>query len=261
MKTQARLLDAAAYFRYDLRMTVDLKRKFQNALTEFRIMLSQKQTDDFLFYIDFLKQESKKHNLTGLSNDDDIIEKHFIDSLTVLNVVDFRTCASLLDVGTGAGFPGIPLKIVFPGIALFLLETSSKKMQFIESLLNKLQLRAEILHGRAESFAKNLSFREHFTHVTARAFGSLSETLECTLPFAELNGNVVLYLGRHNTSLEGIKNAEAALKLLGGTLQHIHFFKLPSTGAERTFVIVKKTAPTSEKYPRKPGIPHKRPLF
>lgn len=232
------------------------KEKFEDGLKRLEIFLSEQQLNTFYHYLQFLKREAEKYNVTGITKEEDIIEKHFIDSLMPAKFINFSACKNLLDVGTGAGFPGVPLKIAFPHLALSLLETSVKKTIFLKNLLQKLSVEAEILNGRAEALARE-HHRESFDLVVARAFGHFSETLECTLPFAKISGNVVLYQGKLSEKTQ----SEHFMRILGGKIIDAHAFNLPFSRADRTLLVLEKVASTPEKFPRKPGIPHKRPLF
>lgn len=237
-------------------MDAVLEKEFKKALEQIGIFLSEEQKKTFSLYLLFLKEEAKKYNVTGITEDDDIIEKHFWDSLASAKFINFSAYKNILDIGTGAGFPGVPLKIAFPHIALSLLESTVKKTLFLKNLLQKLSVEAEILNGRAETLARE-HYRESFDFVVARAFGHFSETLECTLPFAKISGNVVLYQGKPYETAQ----AEPSIQMLGGKIKESYSFNLPFSRADRTLLVLEKIASTPEKFPRKPGIPHKRPLF
>ncbi len=241
-------------------MNDELIKKFTEDVKRLNISLSEPQQNTFQAYLHFLKKQAQKHNVTGIKNTKDIVEKHFFDSLTIAQCFALPAGAKMLDAGTGAGFPGLPLKIVFPELKLSLLETSAKKALFLKNLLEELSLDADILQGRAETLARE-SHRETFELVTARAFGHFSETLECTLPFVGISGKLILYQGKTLNLFKTVEKAQTFIQTLGGKVAGTFALTLPWSHAERTLLVLEKVTSTPEKFPRKPGIPRKRPLF
>lgn len=256
LKTQLFIMPNLCYNERNASMDAALEKKFEEQLEPLGIRLSEKQKTDFRRYLCCLQNEAKKYNLTGITKEEDIIEKHFIDSLMPAKFVNFSACATFLDAGTGAGFPGVPLKIAFPHLMMTLLETSGKKTAFLKTLLDGLCVDAYILNGRAEALARG-QYRESFDMVAARAFGNLSETLECTIPFAKQTGNVILYQGK----ISGKTQAQPFIEMLGGKIKDVPSFKLPFSHADRALLVIEKIAATPERFPRKASIPRKRPLF
>ncbi len=237
---------------------------------ELGIRLSPRQVQAFQTYRRELLEWNKRFNLTAITQEEHIEIRHFLDSLTCL--VAMRqvgamlgqaprgaTPLRLLDVGSGAGFPGIPLRIVCPHWRVTLLEATGKKVRFLEHLRQVLGLGdLEILHGRAEDWAKDAAHREQYDWVAARAVAEMPALAELTLPFARLGGYVLAMKGE--TAEAEVAQAERAFRILGGELAKIIKIALPGLVEERRLVIVRKIASTPEAYPRRPGIPAKRPL-
>lgn len=211
-----------------------------------KITLTDEQLKAFQTYYDFLLSENEKYNLTGITAYEDVLIKHFYDSLTLLKTNDFADGTSLCDIGSGAGFPGIPLKIVHPGIKLTLVESQTKKANFLKELVSLLKLdNVVVINDRAEEFAhKN---KEKFDIVTARAVAPLNILNELTLPLVKVGG-VFLAMKGDNYD-EELKNAKNGIMVLGGSIKKIVNFDLPLQFGKRTIIIIKKTK-SVKKYPR-----------
>jgi 16S rRNA (guanine527-N7)-methyltransferase len=237
---------------------------------EMGIPLSPAQIQAFHIYRRELLEWNKKFNLTAITQEEHIEIRHFLDSLTCLVAMRQVGGASgperragerlrFLDVGSGAGFPGVPLKIVCPRWRVTLLEATGKKVRFLEHLRGVLGLAdLEILHGRAEDLARDPAHREQYDWVAARAVAEMPALAELTLPFARLGGRVIAMKGE--TAEAEVAQAGRALTVLGGELVKIIKVALPGLAEERRLVVVQKTACTPDAYPRRPGIPAKRPL-
>lgn len=228
----------------------------KNLGNEIGINLDKEQLLKFLLYKEKLVEKNKEINLTAITEDKEIIIKHFIDSLTINKYV--ASNSNLIDVGTGAGFPGVPLKIVRDDVKITLLDSLNKRLKFLNDLINDLKLEnITTIHGRAEDVAHNAEYREKFDFVTARAVANLTTLSELCLPFLKVGGKFICMKGN---SVEEIDEAKKAIKILGGEILQIDTFVLPETDMERNIIIIQKNFSTPLKYPRKAGTPAKEPI-
>ncbi|MGB4661842.1 MAG: 16S rRNA (guanine(527)-N(7))-methyltransferase RsmG [Mobilitalea sp.] len=231
---------------------------FTDGLNELKIELSEIQMQQFMDYYELLLEWNKVMNLTSIIEFKEVIQKHFIDSLSIIKVIKL-TKEKVLDVGTGAGFPGIPLKIAFPEIEIVLLDSLQKRINFLDEVVNKLKLeKVETLHGRAEDYGKNMEYREQFDLCVSRAVAKLSSLSEYCIPYVKKEGYFVPYKsGKIEDELE---MSQKALGILGAKIIEIGEFSLPGTDIERKLVVIKKVNETPSKYPRAAGKPTKSPL-
>lgn len=198
-------------------------------------------------------------NLTGITEYNEVVIKHFVDSLAVNCVYSFKKTDRVVDIGTGAGFPGIPLRIMYPDTRFTLLDSLNKRIKFLDEVIRINSLDGiETLHGRAEDYARDKNYREAFDVCVSRAVANLSTLSEYCLPYVKVGGVFISY--KAGQLDEELKASERAIKLLGGEIKEVHKLTLPDTDIDRTFVVIKKTAATSKKYPRKAGLPSKEPL-
>jgi 16S rRNA (guanine527-N7)-methyltransferase len=225
--------------------------------------INPKQVEQFETCYQELIDWNRKINLTSITDYEEVQVKHFLDSLTVTLAIkqeDFNKSLSVIDVGSGAGLPGIPLKILLPGIRLKLLEATAKKAKFLEHLINKLGLDdIEIVVGRAEEAAHKPQYREKFDLVTSRAVASLPALVELTLPFCAMGGVVV---AQKKGDIAGeVDQSLKAITMLGGKLRGVKAIELAEFDDRRCLVIIDKVKPTPEEYPRRSGMPAKRPII
>ena len=233
----------------------ELKRK----ALELGIELNEKQLSQFQKYYEMLIEKNKVMNLTAITEWNEVVDKHFIDSISLVKAVDLSGEASLLDLGCGAGFPGIPLKIVFPNLKIILLDSLNKRILFLKEVIEELQLeQIEALHGRAEDYAKKPEYREQFDYCVSRAVANLTTLSEYCLPYVKEGGSFISY--KSGKVQEELKEIKKAMFLLGGKVEDVISFTLPETEIERDFVCIKKEKKTPKKYPRKAGMPSKEPL-
>lgn len=223
------------------------------------ITLSEEQIEQFMLYYEYLIEKNKVMNLTGITEFDDVMIKHFVDSLAVVKAVDMNQVHTLLDLGTGAGFPGIPLKIAFPHVKMVLLDSLNKRIKFLNEVIDKCRLeKITAIHGRAEELAKQKNYRENFDLCVSRAVANLSSLSEYCIPYVKMNGQFISYKSG-NIDME-LKEAERAIKILGGQKKEVIRFQLPDSDIDRSLVVIDKVKATPGKYPRKAGMPSKEPL-
>lgn len=228
-------------------------------LSEFSIELSEQQLHQFYQYFELLVEWNKVMNLTAITELEDVVTKHFVDSLSLVKAVPDLSDEKILDMGTGAGFPGIPLKIAFPKLRITLLDSLNKRINFLNEVIGQLQLsEIEAVHGRAEDFGRDKLYREQYDYCVSRAVANLSTLSEYCMPYVKIGGAFIPY--KSGKIEEELNQAKGAVKLLGGKIEEVVTFVLPKTDVERSFVIVRKTEGTSKKYPRKAGLPSKEPL-
>lgn len=226
-------------------------------LKQINIQLSNVQIEQFYDYMNVLIEWNEFMNLTGITDPKEIIIKHFIDSLTVLEKINKND--SIIDVGTGAGFPGIPIKIAFPDTNVILLDSLNKRIKFLNEVIDKLKLKnIKTIHGRAEDYGKNKEYREKFDIAIARAVAPLNILLEYLMPFVKVKGNCICMKG--SNSEEEIKNSNNAINILGGKLIETEEFFIANTDIKRKIIQVSKIKKIENKYPRKAGVPSKEPL-
>ncbi len=235
--------------------------QFQQHLNAFNIKLTDKQLQQFETYYKMLVEWNGKINLTAITEKHEVYLKHFFDSLTAANYYSFSEdqTIKLCDVGAGAGFPSIPLKIAFPNLQVTIVDSLNKRIQFLHELASALSLdNVHFYHYRAETFGQNIENRESFDVVTARAVAKMSVLSEFCLPLVKVGGAFIALKGANGQ--EELNQAKKAITTLGGQLNHVYSFSLPIEESERTIIVIDKIKNTPKKYPRKPGVPTKKPL-
>lgn len=235
----------------------EFKVKMERYAKQIGIVLDKKQIEQFYQYMKLLLSWNEKMNLTAITKPEEIIVKHFIDSITIAKYIDRNK--NLIDIGTGAGFPGIPLKIIRPDIQITLLDSLAKRVQFLEEVIKQLELeKIEAIHFRVEEFGKDKKYREQFDYATSRAVANLSTLSEYLLPLVKIDGKCICMKG--STVKEEIEQSQKAITLLGGKVEEIEGFKLPESDIDRHVILLRKSKITPAKYPRKPGTPSKEPI-
>lgn len=233
--------------------------KFLAYLKEWDIELNEKQIQQFIDYYELLVEKNKVMNLTGITEWEEVVQKHFIDSLALVRATSLSGKAKILDMGTGAGFPGIPLKIAFPELELVLLDSLNKRIKFLQEVIDHIGLTGiEAYHGRAEEFAKKEDFREQFDLVVSRAVANLATLSEYCIPYVKVEGSFIPY--KSGEIAEELQQSKKAIELLGGELKEVKEFMLPDSDISRSLVIIEKKEKTKKKYPRMGGKPSKEPL-
>ena len=235
------------------------EQQFIEALAAKGITLSDKQVQQFKTYFELLVEWNEKMNLTAITDLEGVYLKHFYDSISPSFYFDFESVTKLCDVGAGAGFPSIPIKICFPHLHITIVDSLNKRITFLNHLAEQLELEnVQFVHARAEEFGQNAKFREKFDAVTARAVARLSVLSELCLPLAKEGGKFVAL--KAAAGEEELKDAKKAITTLGGKLRSQYHFELPVENSERSLYVFDKIKTTPKKYPRKPGTPNKSPI-
>lgn len=231
----------------------------EQKLGELGIKQDQNQLERFHKFYQLLIEWNKVMNLTGITEYEDVVEKHFVDSLSIIKAIDLSRIHTVIDVGTGAGFPGIPLKIAFPHLRVVLLDSLNKRIKFLDEVIFQLGL-TEIctIHGRAEEYARKEEYREQFDLCVSRAVANLSTLSEYCLPYIQVGGIFIPY--KSGEIDDEVEQSKKAVRILGGNIKEVMKFELPGTDIHRSFVLIHKEQHTQKKYPRKAGIPAKEPL-
>lgn len=231
----------------------------EQKLGELGIKQDQNQLERFHKFYQLLIEWNKVMNLTGITEYEDVVEKHFVDSLSIIKAVDLSRIHTVIDVGTGAGFPGIPLKIAFPHLRVVLLDSLNKRIKFLDEVISQLGLtEIRTIHGRAEEYARKEEYREQFDLCVSRAVANLSTLSEYCLPYIQVGGIIVPY--KSGEIDDEVEQSKKAVRILGGNIKDVMKFELPGTDIHRSFVLIHKEQHTQKKYPRKAGIPAKEPL-
>lgn len=233
--------------------------KMRNILSDWNLELTAEKEQQFLTFYEMLVEKNKVMNLTAITEFEDVVEKHFLDSISLCQVMDLKKSLTLLDLGTGAGFPGIPLKIMFPELKITLADSLNKRLLFLNEVMEALNLKdIETVHGRAEELSKRKDYRESFDLCVSRAVANLSTLSEYCLPFIHTSGKFISYKSGE-VEVE-LKDAKKAVFVLGGEIEDVVHFTLPDSDIKRSFVVINKVHATPKAYPRKAGTPSKSPL-
>ena len=236
-------------------MTHLLKEK----LGDLEINLTDRMLEQFDLYYELLVEWNKMMNLTGITEYEEVLTKHFVDSISIVKVMDLNNVEWVIDIGTGAGFPGIPLKIAFPELEIVLLDSLNKRIKFLNEVIEALGLeKITAIHGRAEDFAKQKEYREQFDYVVSRAVANLTVLSEYCLPYVKEDGYFLPY--KSGDIKEEAANSKKAVKILGGSIEDIISFEIPDTDMARTILKIHKTKATPKRFPRKAGLPTKEPI-
>ena len=237
-----------------------MKISLSEVMGDFNICLTDRMMLQFNRYYDLLIEWNKVMNLTGITDYNDVVIKHFVDSLSIVKAIDMNYISNMIDIGTGAGFPGIPIKIVFPEIQVTLLDSLNKRIRFLDTVISELSLdNINAFHGRAEEYAKNKNYREKYDLCVSRAVSNLSSLSEYCLPYVKVNG---LFISFKSGEIEKeLSESKRAIHILGGQIKDVIKFNLPNTNINRSLILINKVRNTNDKYPRKTGIPTKEPLY
>lgn len=233
--------------------------QFEKDLTAIGVILTEEQINQFLRYYELLVEWNGFMNLTAITDYDEVMKKHFVDSLSLIKTFDVTKKVKVIDVGTGAGFPGLALKIAYPNLQVTLLDSLNKRINFLNEVINQLGLSGvETVHGRAEDFAKPDKLRGKFDLCVSRAVANMSTLSEYCLPFVKIGGEFVSY--KSEKISEELEVATRAISILGGKFDRSTEFSLPDSDIYRNLVVIKKVKETPKKYPRKAGLPSKEPI-
>lgn len=226
-------------------------------LKEIEIELQKEQIEKFYKYMNLLLEWNEKINLTAITEPEEVILKHFVDSLTISKYIEKGS--KLVDMGTGAGFPGIPIKILRDDVEITLADSLNKRINFLNEVIKELNLKnIETVHTRAEEFGKNKKYREKFDIATSRAVANLSTLSEYLIPLVKNAGKGICMKG--SEIKEEVEMAKKAIEILGGKIEQEESFYLPNSDMKRNLIIIRKVKNTPAKYPRKPGMPAKEPI-
>ncbi|MDE7252074.1 MAG: 16S rRNA (guanine(527)-N(7))-methyltransferase RsmG [Acetatifactor sp.] len=232
---------------------------FKNDLSALGVVLSDCQIEQFLTYYEMLVDWNQKMNLTAITEYEEVLKKHFIDSISLIKAYDVTKDSKVIDVGTGAGFPGLALKIAYPNLQVTLLDSLNKRIHFLDAVIESLGLKeVETIHGRAEDLAKPDMLREKFDLCVSRAVANLSTLSEYCLPFVKQGGQFISY--KSEKISEEMEAAKRAITILGGNVVNQVEFFLPNSNIYRNLFVIEKVRETPLKYPRKAGLPAKEPI-
>lgn len=229
----------------------------KNKCEKLKIKIEEKNIEKFYKYMKLLLEWNKKINLTAITEPNEVILKHFVDSLTISKYIEDNS--TLVDVGTGAGFPGIPLKIIREDLEITLVDSLNKRINFLKEIIEELELKnIKAIHSRAEEFGKNVKYREKFDYATSRAVANLSTLSEYLIPLVKIKGRIISMKG--SEVKEELIDSKKAINVLGGKILKVDEFQLPSSDIKRNIIIIEKVKNTPNKYPRKAGTPAKDPI-
>ncbi len=238
---------------------MQLKQKLINGASELNITMSEKQAEQFIKYMELLLMHNENVNLTAITDKDEIIVKHFLDSITPLVFTNFEDGCSIIDVGTGAGFPSIPLKIMLPSVNFVLLDSLNKRINFLNEVIDNLELtNIKAIHGRCEDFGQEEEYRENFDYAVSRAVANLQVLSEFCLPFVKVGGSLIALKGK--AVYEELEKGENAVNILGGKVKSVEKVTLPYLDITHQILLIDKVKNTDKKYPRKSGKVTKKPI-
>lgn len=231
----------------------------RSAAASIGVALNEKQVQQFIKYYEILVEWNSFMNLTGITEFEEVVQKHFVDSLALCKALVPEKIENMIDIGTGAGFPGIPLKIAYPHLKVTLLDSLQKRIRFLDEVISQLGLEEiETIHGRAEDFAKPSMKRESYDLCVSRAVANLASLSEYCLPYVKMGGYFIPY--KSGKVEEELENSRKAVFLLGGKIEEEVKFFLPESDISRSLIKIKKIAATPKKYPRKSGLATKEPV-